>query len=340
MSPPKRTHRNAERALAATLALVVWLVLTPLSAGRAAADEPVEFVITDPRIAESSGLATDTRRDLYWTVNDSDDSGIAYAIDGIGKTVGTLTYRANPFDVESIAYRDGRLYIGDTGGNRRPRDVITVYEFADPAPDNTEQPFTHRDFQFPDGPHDTEALLIDAAGSIFVVTKDAEGGGIYAASGIASGPDEPESLTYVAGAPPYVTDGAFLADGRIALRSYVGIYVLDPRSFAVVASAATPTLPQSESVTLPLAGSGLLIGTEGQQSKVLRVPVPNKVGPVPSITPSAQSPETAQPSEGSTPAASPSRSSGSGTGMTFVVAGVIGIALAAAVAASRVRRRR
>ena len=301
----------------------------------AAAEDDVAFVIEDPRIVQSSGLATDTAQRLYWTINDSDPAGIAYALDNRGRTVGTLRYRANPFDVEAIAYRDGRLYVGDTGGNRRPRTVVSVYSFVQPRPDDAEQDFEVREFAYPDGPHDTETLLAGPSGQLLLVTKSPDGGTVFVAPTGPSTDGRPGQLRPVGDAPPYVTDGTFLRDGRIVLRSYVGLYVLDPTTFRVLASAPTPNLPQGESVTLGLGGSSLLIGTEGERSKVLRVPVPTTLRPVPTLSPSPAPTRPPQPT--ATPTAPSDPSAGGlptgalvGIGVAALVAVGIGVFVLAA----------
>lgn len=279
MEPSRRPgslpHRPALRVLAAAVAgmLFGWLSVLP-----AAADE-VAFTITDSRITESSGLATDAENKRFWTVNDSGDSGIAYALDDSGDTEGTLKFRADPVDVEAVAFHRGRLYVADIGDNRARRESVTVYFFdAEPA----DQPVIYKayDFAYPDGPHDAETLLVDDDGRLFVVTKEAKAG-IYAA------PASPSrlgvnQLKRVADAPSYVTDGTVLADGRFALRTYVSVEVVDPDSYQVVARAALPAQKQGESITTTFDGAALLIGSEGKRSKVLRVDVPAGMDSVPS----------------------------------------------------------
>lgn len=304
-----------------------------------AAAEPtrdVEFVIPDDRIAQSSGLATDPANGVYWTINDSDSSGIVYALNKAGKTVGTLRYDAEPRDVESIAYSGGKLYVGDTGGNRERRTTVTVYEFAAPRPDNSAQAYRTLQFSYPDGPHDTEAMLVDGKGRFTFVTKGAEGGVIFSAPAKLSSA-EPNMLTRVGDAPPYVTDGTVLADGRLILRSYVAVFRLDPTSNEIVASAATPPLKQGESVTAPLSGRGLLIGSEGQRSEVLRVPVPSSLGRVPEITPPSSA-SANRPTPTSSPQPAPAEPAGSL--LPLIGGGALAVAAAAGVLIALRRRGR
>lgn len=285
-------RRRAARALAAVSALaLVWIGAAPAHA------EEVAFTITDERITESSGLAADPNRGGYWTVNDSGDKGIAYALDGNGDVGGTLEWQAEPVDVEALAWANNTLYVGDIGDNQGSREFITVFFFAEPSPDGQRQ-YRAYDFRYPEGARDAEALLADGSGRLYVVTKEAEGG-IYAA------PREPSregvnDLEKVGEAPPFVTDGVFLPDGRMALRTYVSVEVVDPaEGYESVARAALPAQPQGETIALDLQGDGLLVGSEGKKSEVLRVPVPDSMGdaPEPPASPGAEETPTPTPSE-------------------------------------------
>ena len=100
-----RTRRRLRPAAALLLAVGLTLAGT-----LPAAAAEVAFTIRDERIAESSGLARDLGAGIYWTINDSGDGGVAYAINPKGKVTGTLNYRAQPFDVEAVAVHENRLY--------------------------------------------------------------------------------------------------------------------------------------------------------------------------------------------------------------------------------------
>lgn len=279
---------TAALVLATAYVLLGWWTVLP------AAADTIEFTIGDNRITESSGLATDADEERYWTVNDSGDEGIAYALDDQGETEGTLEFRAEPVDVEAVAFHDGRLYVADIGDNRERREFVTVYFFDDAAPADDAVIYRAYDFSYPDGPHNAETLLVDGDGRLFFVTKDA-GGGIYAA------PSSPSrqgvnQLERVGDAPAFVTDGTVLADGRYALRTYVSVEILDPDSYEVVARAATPAQQQGESITATFDGEALLIGSEGEDSDVLRIDVPTTMGEAPSA--SAGPPSTTSPPNG------------------------------------------
>lgn len=328
------------RPLIAASAVALIGLLFGWSAALPAVADTVEFTISDSRITESSGLATDSANQRYWTVNDSGDSGVAYALDGKGEVTGTLEFRVKPVDVEAVAFHDGRLYVADIGDNTASRQYVTVYFFDDAEP--ASQPVTYKayDFSYPDGAHDAETLLVDGDGRLFVVTKGNDAG-IYAA------PASPErqgvnELERVGDAPASVTDGTVLPDGRFALRTYLSVEVVDPGSHKVTARAAGPVQRQGESITTPIDGDGLLLGSEGKRSEVLRVDVPASLDEVPTESETATqsaSPSASQPA--STPTTAPAEddvpdvTDGSGTSRAGTLA-AIGLAAVVAVVAAGV----
>ncbi|WP_144276755.1 hypothetical protein [Parenemella sanctibonifatiensis] len=297
MTRPDPTHgRQLGRRLAAVAAACLIAVLGAVAVTLPASAQEVAFTITDERITESSGLATEPGNNRYWTVNDSEPGrqGAAYALDENGETQGVLTFPAQTLDVEAVSYAVDRLWIGDIGDNNAVRPGIVVYHFANPTPSAQSQ-FRSYDFTYADGPRDAEAMLVDDDGQIFIVSKELQGG-IYTAGPELSVQGSNE-LEKVADAPAYITDGAVLPDGRMVLRSYFGVFVVDPdQDFEVVASAPAPIQPQGESITVALDGETLLLGSEGEQSEVLSMPIPAAVEEVPEGQPSPGG-ETPTPSQ-------------------------------------------
>jgi hypothetical protein len=272
------------RALSRVGLLLLAGVLLAIVPTIAAAEDTIAFRIKDARITESSGLAVDPNGDIYWTVNDSGDRGVAYGIGLDGTVQGTLNYRAQPTDVEAVAMHDGRLYIADIGDNSGQRSSVRVFLFTDPRANGLTVTYHAYDFRYPDGPHDAETLLVDDSGRLFIVTKGGDAA-VYAA------PVQPEregvnELKKVGSAPSGVTDGTFLPGGdRIALLTYSSVKVLDPSTYEVLMSAPIPSQPQAESLTVSLDQQSLLVGSEGKNSRVYAVPVPSDASPTP--TPSA-----------------------------------------------------
>ena len=276
VSSPMVLKRAAGR-LGLLLLGVVFLAIVPTVV---AADDTVAFTIQDARITGSSGLAVDASTNLYWTVNDSGDRGVVYGVGLDGTVQGTLNFRAHPRDVEAVAVHEERLYVADIGDNNGQRSFVRVYFFENPRANGLTVMYYAYDFRYPDGPHNAETLLVDDSGRLFIVTKGWKAA-IYEA------PAKPDrqgvnDLVKVGSAPSNVTDGTFLAGGeRIALLTYSTVEVIDATSYEVMASIPAPDQPQAESLTLSLSGRSLLVGSEGEKSKVYSMAVPGEVGPSP-----------------------------------------------------------
>jgi len=258
---------------------------------------------------------------------------VAYGLGPDGKVRGTLRYRVSPTDVEAVAVHENRLYVADIGDNSGSRAMVSVYYFLNPRATGLTVTYNAYDFRYADGPHDAETLLVDDAGRLYVVTKGATGGGIYAAP---ANPSRTATnvLRKVGDAPALVTDGVFLPDDQgIALLTYGSVEILDPASYAEVASTPIPAQRQAESLTLDLPGDALLVGSEGRASKVYSLAIPGAATPTPTTTPSDSGADESDPDaeEDATPA-----SSRRGTFLAVGLAGVV--ALVAGVVVGLARR--
>lgn len=331
--------------------LVSALILLPLSAGlwaaaprSATAEDKVAFAISDERIEESSGLATDFDNERYWTVNDSGDEGRAFALDQDGEVEGTLSYQGEPKDVEAVAFHDGRLYVADIGDNDAEREFVTVYYFDDAEPGSDSRQYRSYDFEYPDGPRDAEAFFVDDDGRLYIVSKEGDGG-IYAA------PEEPSrqgvnELERVADAPDFVTDAVALPESQgFALRTYVSVEIFDTEDFKVIGREPLPFQRQGESITVALDGENLLAGSEGKNSEVLQVAIPDEVKKASkgSSTPpkkeskapkSSSGAPASEPSESEAPTAQPSR-----VGTMFSLGAAAVVALIAGLVVALLRSR-
>lgn len=333
MSHPRWAHRFAAVALAAGLALA----LTPVTPARA---DSTAFAFTDSRITECSGMATDAERGYYWTINDTEPSGgRIYGVKPTGQTLTSIRFGAELTDTEALAYQNGSFYVGDIGDNAGQRASISVYRLTDPQVGSTAAEYTRYRFAYPDGARDAEGMFLSPAGRIYIVTKEAKGA-IYAA------PEKPSAsgvntLTRVASAPSFATDATRLVDGRVAIRTYTSLAVFDGTTFAQLGSAGIPVQKQGESVTQSMDGASLLLGSEGRNSAVLAVSLPQASATPPatstakadaSSTASAKGTETATmspPSTAVTPASGGFDLGGTGSlvGVAAMVALVAGLAV-------------
>lgn len=140
-----------------------------------------EVFIASGVVAESSGLARSgyvaTR---FWTVNDSGNTPVLYALglDGQIQAALPVTGAANVDWEDLAAFREQgapRLLIADTGDNRALRPHVLLYIVAEPAAPDTVQALpllrTLR-LRYPDGARDVEAVAVDAAGGyLYLLSK-------------------------------------------------------------------------------------------------------------------------------------------------------------------------
>ncbi|MEU9295278.1 WD40 repeat domain-containing protein [Streptomyces sp. NPDC048266] len=269
------------RSALCALGAAVALVLLPAGHARAEGPEPDrDFTIEDSRVTESSGLAASRAHPgVYWTHNDQ-DAPLIYGIDSrTGKTVATLTMQGvgTPRDMEAIAVGpDGDIYVGDIGDNLDGSwDHVWIYRFPEPEV-LKDQKVAAKQYvvKYADGARNAEALMVHPkTGRVYIASKNEDGGGLYA------GPERLSSSgTNVfrrIGEVPWVTDGAFSPDGgRLVLRGYFSAREYewkDGRADGDGTSVGAPFQGQAESVTYTTDGSAFMFGSEGQDSKVIRV---------------------------------------------------------------------
>jgi hypothetical protein len=261
-------------------------------------------VIATPEIGEASGLAASRRNaGAWWIHNDSGDDARMFAIDAEGELLATVELDgAIARDWESIAVGPpveglpgeggtATVYLGDTGDNSVIRDPsagrgsIRIYRFAEPVIDpaaRDQQVTASVDtivFEFPEGPRDVEALMVDPLeGDLVVVTKDWQRSGVAevyrapadAAAGSTTTLERVGSVPLEAGT--LVTAADTSPDGSVvALRSY-GAVNLYERPEGEPLWAAFETVPcegpvpseiQGEALGFDLDGGSYLTVSEG-----------------------------------------------------------------------------
>jgi hypothetical protein len=225
-------------------------VLEQLAAGAAT----VAFTFTDPRITESSGLATASTGDLVYTHNDSGDDGRVFAVgpDGATRTAYVLP-GVEPRDWEDMARgpdEQGRssLWLGDIGDNNAVRENgLLVHRVLEPEPTDREEVTTEPPTELPAAVPRRAGGRRDAAGAPAhrpAVRRHQAAGrhGPRVRRARAPRRRRPNLLELVAEAPTQatgtpggpgigtlanslVTAGDVTADGsRVALRTYTDVY--------------------------------------------------------------------------------------------------------------------
>ncbi|MES9543120.1 hypothetical protein [Actinomadura sp. NPDC000600] len=294
-------RRAAVRAGAAiVLAAAPACLLTPAPAsaapaGGTARGDTVAFTIKDPRITESSGLAASAvHKGVVYTHNDSGGVPKIYALGPGGQVVAVLTLAgAGARDWEAMAIgRDGRgrpaIFVADIGDNLGGAwPYVTVYRIPEPARlrSRTLQAVRFR-MKYEDGPRNAETMMINPRTNRLYIASKLFGGKVYEAPArLRTGGFN--VLRKAGDAPPIATDGAFAPDGRTCvIRTYFGarLYSVgaDGRPGETIKSLDLPRQVQGESVTYTPDGRSLLVGSEGTNQPVYRVPLPDEALPAPS----------------------------------------------------------
>ncbi|WP_243727432.1 hypothetical protein [Actinocrispum wychmicini] len=248
-----------------------------------AAPDPVDRCkVTDKNINELSGLASDGTR--MYAINDGGTKLTVFVLDKNCKVEKTITNKTDPYDVEDLALApDGTLWLEDAGDNNKNRETIALHALT------KDGKATLYRLTYPDGAHDTEALLLDKKGVPYLVTKTPLGSAqVFRPDGNLTSPG-PTKLVQVAsvdfqttetpGGPtkvPHaidtvlVTGGAVSADGTvIALRTYTDAYLYSAPDGDVVAAlkrqpvrVPLPNEPQGEAIAFEPDGT-LLSASEG-----------------------------------------------------------------------------
>ena len=319
------------------LALLVIAALVSMSAPAAAKKKGPDGIVSeirDDRIIESSGLALSSKYDdLVYTINDSGNHPMVYAIRlSSGDVVGVTDLKSfDVKDTESIAVdARGVLWLGDLGDNDGKRDDVSIIAFPEPGPGTHHLTTADRyGVTFPDGPVDVEGMLVQpTTDHVFLVSKNRDGlGTIYRLPTLRSGSTVEAEDMHVQ-APEAVTDATFTHAGtRALLRTNKDVWIYDPKRWEPISKVETPKLEQGESVTVERGDRTMLLGSEGKNSPILRVPLPDQ--------PASAPPAPAQPEN-----ASDADDAGDGPTATGLgVAVPVGLAALALLTAGMIARR-
>jgi hypothetical protein len=235
--------------------------------------------VADPRLGELSGMVVHDGG--LWVMSDGGRRVQVHRIDRSNcNVIDTRTADVDPYDAEDLAVGpDGALWVADLGDNERRRDTVAVVVLPEHGAARL-----HR-LTYPDGPHDAEALLVDAHGRPFVITKEVgRPAGLYRTADPPEG-EGPTPLLPVGelalpvsdtlGGPVggigtrLVTGAALSADGSVAaIRTYTDAWLFPVSDGDLVAAlnqtpvrVPLPDEPQGEALAFEPDGT-LLSGSE------------------------------------------------------------------------------
>lgn len=243
--------------------------------------------LTDPRVAELSGLVADGER--WYAVNDGGTAATVHVLTRDCAVEREIVGGIDPYDVEDLARsRDGTFWLSDTGDNDLDRETVALISLT-PDGESTLYRLT-----YPDGPHDTEALLLDTAGTPYLVTKSTTGrADVYRPAGelVSPGPTPLErvgsvrfSATGTQGGPipsiigsVTVTGGATSEDGSVvALRTYTDAYLWHVPDGDLVAALGTeavrvPLPDEAQGEAIAFEPNGTLVSASEETGQPVRV---------------------------------------------------------------------
>jgi len=226
------------RAAVLTAVLLLGLAVS----AQAAAAQPAEpakpankCTMKDPRLAELSGIYAD--KDRWYAVNDGGEKATVMVLKKNCAVERQIVGQTDPFDIEDLGRApDGSFLLADGGDNDLERTTAALISLT-PGGKSTLFRLT-----YPDGKHDSEALLVGSNGAPYFITKDVGNAGVYSPIRQLKSPG-PTPMKKVATiklaatdtkggpVPPAigsrtVTGGAVSPDGKvIAVRTYTDAYL-------------------------------------------------------------------------------------------------------------------
>lgn len=324
--------------VAATATVVVTAGLVVGAAPEPALAVPSGFTIGASGPSAPRGIASDAASQTYWVADAR--AAKVYAVGPTGTVVGSVPLPFTPTDIEALQFHAGHLYIGDIGDATASRSHITVYRLNSLS--YGQSPSYHAwDFAYPDGPHDAATLMVSPRGNIYIVTRGASAA-VYRAPAVPS-TSSVNTLVRVAGVPSWVTDGTFLDDSRVALRTFTSVYVLNAFTWATIAAAELPAQVDGQALTTGLGSTTTLVALGSSTADDVAVPTRlAQLSPAPSVAPAASSSPTASPSVSAGPSASTAASAqgtttgaaSSNRGTLTALAIALGVAVLAGVVAA------
>ncbi len=257
------------------LALALAALLVPTAAVGAESEKVSE--ISDSRIEESSGLVVSAEHDdLAYTVNDAGNDPIVYAVKiSTGEVVGTTRVGGGDVeDSESLAIDGkGRMWLADLGDNDEERDDTALYAFAEPGPGNHSVNARRFPVSYDGGAVDIEAFLVHPkTGKKFLVSKEKKQAGTLYSLPAKLKPAGNRATDTGRAMPEDTSDGTYTIDGSQALiRTRESVFVYDPKGWKQVDEIAVPEVEQGETIAMEPGGTSFLIGSEGENSPLIRV---------------------------------------------------------------------
>lgn len=194
---------------------------------------PQVSILPNEIVDEASGICDSrTNPGNIWIHNDGGNINDLYLFSHQGHYKGAIRLPFPNRDWEDIAIttdddnRETYIYLADIGDNLAVHPEYYIYRFKEPKLNQHVGKFDRITFQYPDGKHDAEAMLIDPRNNdIYIITKRELNVKLYK---LAYPQDYTKTLKaeYIQDIPYFfITSGGISTDGReIVLRNYGVFY--------------------------------------------------------------------------------------------------------------------
>lgn len=235
--------------------------------------------VSDERLNEISGIVATA--DGYAVINDGGQQVKVYLLDEQCDVTDVITHDRQPRDPEDLARTsDGMLWVGDLGDNNANRPTAAIWKVTA----GSSEAELYR-LEYPDSPHDAEALLMPEDKTPIVITKDLSGTAkLYRATKpVTQARDEQTIPMEAAGEVKFtetgtpggepsggvinqlvVTGAALSPDGtKVALRTYTDAYEWDIPKDTDVATAITGSTPRRTPLPDEPLGEAITYSTDG-----------------------------------------------------------------------------
>ena len=240
------------------------------------------LAVKSRNLEEVSGCAFSKRdSNRVWLHNDSGDGPTVIPVDiksgAVGPSVTISGVEVD--DPEDIAMTsNGDLILADIGDNDEKRSSIQLYRFPEPVLDAVSASGTRLDFEYPDGPHNAEALVVSPDGSrAYIFTKESSGEAEVFQANL-NGPKEPGSTASTKQVlsqmgrvtlrgeriiKPNLVTGADAVGSTVILRSYQYGYILSVPKGGQISDAIKAT-PQRFDVPPMVQAEAICASTDGR----------------------------------------------------------------------------
>jgi hypothetical protein len=226
------------------------------------------------------------------------------------------------------------MWLADLGDNDTERDDTALYAFREPGPGQHSVTAKRYPVSYEGGPADIETFMVHPkTGKKFLATRDEKSPGkLYSLPKKLTRNGDNRAKDLHKSTPRDTSDGTFTPSGSQALiRTGFAVHVFDPETWSEVEELSVPEVENGESIAMEPDGGSFIIGSEGENSPLIRVAFESE-------EPEASPTPTPSPTPDTVDASDEESDEGVGTPV-YVIVAIVAVAVLALVAFWVARRR-